>query len=395
MIFQNGITFDGNVTIQYEPPPVFGFTYANTNTANLELTFFGVGNTTVDWGDGNTIVYSGNSNTVSITHNYANIGTYTSKITSNNLSSWKVIDDNVISLNEWGTDPATFGFGFSNFFDNGAPNLVSVPNYLPSTITSMYASFCRCTNFNDANVESWDTKNVTFMFQTFFDAANFNANISSWNTGNVNSMLGMFGGATNFNQPIGNWNTSSLTGNASMDGMFGGATAFNQDIGNWNVSNVTSIQGLFSYGSFNQPIGNWDVGNVTDMSGLFDNAPFNQDIGNWNVSNVLDMSFVFSGAQNFNQDISNWDTGNVTSTFAMFNVATSFNQDISIWDVSNVNIMDTMFNNATNFNQDLSPWITGLTTQPSNFSTGANATFADNASNLKPFLSDGTTRINT
>jgi surface protein len=367
MIFQNGITFDGNVTIQYEPPPVFGFTYANTNTANLVLTFFGVGNTTVDWGDGNTIVYSGNSNTVSVTHNYANIGTYTSKITSNNLGGWQVIDNNVVSLNEWGTDPATFSFGFSNF-TNGSPNLVSVPNYLPSTIISMYASFARCTNFNDANVESWDTKNVTFMFQTFFDAANFNANISSWNTGNVNSMLGMFGGATNFNQPIGNWNTSSLTGNASMENMFSFATAFNQDIGNWDVSNVTSMDRVFDAATaFNQPVGNWNVSNVTDMDGLFYNTSFNQDISNWNVSNV-------------------------TSMFSMFGV-TPFNQDISSWDVGNVINMNEMFTYATNFNQDLSPWITGLTTQPTNFSTGANATFANNASNLKPFLSDGTTRI--
>jgi surface protein len=323
MILQNGITFDGGITLQpYFPPPVFGFTYANTNTANLQLNFFVVGNATVDWGDGNIVVYSGNSNTVSVTHNYANIGTYTSKITSNNLGGWRVIDDNVISLNEWGTDPNTIFFGFSNFFDNGAPNLVSVPNYLPSAITGMYASFCRCTNFNDANVELWDTKNVTFMFQTFLNATNFNANISSWNTGNVNSMLGMFGGAANFNQPIGNWNTSSLTGNASMEGMFSDASSFNQDIGNWNVSNVTS------------------------------------------------MNNIFSGASSFNQDIGNWNVSNVTS-------------------------MNSMFFNATNFNQDLSPWITGLSTQPSGFSFGANAVFANNASNLKPFLSGGVTRIDT
>jgi hypothetical protein len=43
----------------------------------------------------------------------------------------------------------------------------------------------------------------------------------------------------------------------------------------------------------------------------------------------------------------------------------------------------------------LSALITALTVQPSSFSTGANATFANNANNLKPFLLGGTTRINT
>jgi hypothetical protein len=54
-----------------------------------------------------------------------------------------------------------------------------------------------------------------------------------------------------------------------------------------------------------------------------------------------------------------------------------------------------MFRNASAFNQNLSGIITGLTAQPVDFSTGANATFADNANGLKPFLSDGVTQINT
>ncbi len=54
-----------------------------------------------------------------------------------------------------------------------------------------------------------------------------------------------------------------------------------------------------------------------------------------------------------------------------------------------------MFLGATAFNQDLSGMVTGLTAQPANFSLSANATFADNANGLKPFLSDGVTQINT
>jgi len=57
--------------------------------------------------------------------------------------------------------------------------------------------------------------------------------------------------------------------------------------------------------------------------------------------------------------------------------------------------MSQMFQVAIAFNQDLSGMVTGLTAQPPSFSTSANATFADNANGLKPYLSGGVTQINT
>jgi hypothetical protein len=54
-----------------------------------------------------------------------------------------------------------------------------------------------------------------------------------------------------------------------------------------------------------------------------------------------------------------------------------------------------MFNSASAFNQDMSDIVTGLIAQPSNFSASANATFANNANGLKPFLAGGVTQINT
>jgi surface protein len=79
----------------------------------------------------------------------------------------------------------------------------------------------------------------------------------------------------------------------------------------------------------------------------------------------------------------------------MFTSVSRFNQNISSWNVSKVTDMGSMFSNATDFNQNLSSWVTGLTGQPADFSTGANATFANNANNLKPYLLGGVTRINT
>lgn len=126
------------------------------------------------------------------------------------------------------------------------------------------------------------------------------------------------------------------------------------------------------------------------------NTGFNDpDVSLWNTSNVTDMSRMFDEAEGFNQDISAWDTSNVTNMFEMFRTAIAFNQDISGWDTSNVTDMSFMFRSALAFNRDLSAWVTGLTAQPTLFSQGGNFAFGNNANLLKPFLSDGVTRVTT
>ena len=158
----------------------------------------------------------------------------------------------------------------------------------------------------------------------------------------------------------------------SLENMFGGCAVFNGAIGNWNTSAVTNMSVMFYLAS-----------------------AFNQDIGAWNTSSVTNMSYMFYAATAFNQNIGSWNTSSVTNMGAMFVAATAFNQDISSWDTSNVTLMYQMFQQALAFNQDLSGMVTGLTAQPTNFSVLANATFANNANGLKPFLAGGVTQINT
>ena len=183
----------------------------------------------------------------------------------------------------------------------------------------------------------------------------------------------------------------------NMSSMFRVATSFNQPLDSWDVSSVTDMSTMFSSAtSFNQPLDSWDVSSVTNTSNMFNGATaFNQPLDSWDVSSVASMSRMFSYASAFNQTLDSWDVSSVTNMSYMFSGATSFNQPLDSWDVSSVTNTSNMFNGATSFNQNLSPWVTGLTAQPSFFSAGANATFANNANLLKPFLSDGVTRINT
>lgn len=164
-----------------------------------------------------------------------------------------------------------------------------------------------------------------------------------------------------------------------------------------NLSQCTTIQGIFqSHTLFNQPLASWNVSAVTNMQSAFNGAAqFNQPLNGWNTSSVTTMRSMFSGATNFNSRIDGFNLVNVLSTQNMFTNATNFNQIISSWNVSSVTTMTSMFSNAAAFNQDLSSWITGLTSQPTGFSTGANATWIANRATLFPFLSDGVTRINT
>jgi surface protein len=78
----------------------------------------------------------------------------------------------------------------------------------------------------------------------------------------------------------------------------------------------------------------------------------------------------------------------------MFGSTSAFNQPIGTWNTSAVTNMSQMFELATAFNQTIT-WITGLTSQPVSFSTGANAAWIADRNTKFPFLSNGTTRIST
>ena len=236
------------------------------------------------------------------------------------------------------------------------------------TVTGYGQTFSSGENEPLVSVDSWDNDlGLTDLFAAFYYATNLNE-VPNTLPANVQFLNSAFSGANIFNQDLNGWNTSNVSG---WDQVFQGASAFNGNISNWTTTS----------------------GAMTSM--FADASSFNQNISGWNTSNTQYVNGMFNGATNFNQDISIWNVGNVIDMSSMFSNAQSFNQNIGGWNVGNVSNVDQMFQNAASFNQNLSSWFTNVAAQPANFSTGANAVFANNASNLKPFLSGGTVRINT
>jgi len=252
----------------------------------------------------------------------------------------------LINVAQWGTVAWS---SMKNAFTK-AVNLNITATDVPdlSGVTDMSNMFAGCSLLNGpANINSWDTSNITNMYGVFGAATNFNQNISSWDTSNVTNMSALFSNTQAFNQNIGNWNTASVT---NMAQLFYNAKAFNQDISNWNTANVTLMTQLFRGATnFNQNIGNWDTSKVIDMSYMFQNAiSFNKSIGTWNTVEVTDMSYMFLGATAFNQDISSWNTAKVTTMRNMFSNATAFNQNLGSWNLSNggVNMLSMLDNSG-------------------------------------------------
>ena len=192
-----------------------------------------------------------------------------------------------------------------------------------SSVTDMSRLFENAKDFKDA-IGSWDTSNVRtikdIFNETTFHQSIFNWNlinltdkyivndetirtaVKDWINNKPFAFL-KYG-------PIHTWDTSQVT---NMYNLFYRATAFNENINTWNVSKVTNMSYMFHNAtSFNQSLTNWNVSNVTTMTRMFYNAnSFNKSLLDWNVHNVKDMSYMFYRASRFNQPINNWNISKV------------------------------------------------------------------------------------
>lgn len=250
--------------------------------------------------------------------------------------NWWNANTNNINILQWGGIPLSraalpisffqpndfaaesFGQQFKNLVKLTKMDATDAPTILINS--SLNNIFENCSNFN-ANLNSWNTSNITIMYASFKNATSFNngdignngLNPFLWNTSNVLYMTSMFEGASSFNQNISNWNTVNLI---YMNSIFKNAILFNngEPTNNrsnpltWNIIGFVLIDSIFEgASSFNQsvsydPINNyWNITNP-DTSMFLNATIFNNgDIAggtskpmNWPVIDPFSPPFNFS-----------------------------------------------------------------------------------------------------
>lgn len=137
----------------------------------------------------------------------------------------------------------------------------------------------------------------------------------------MTSLMRLFEGAVVFNDAaISNWDTSNVT---NMSYMFTGAVAFNRSLDSWDVSKVVDFIQMFRESRYNQPLNSWNLAAANNINGMFQsNTAFNQPLNKWNTSNITLMPATFRGATAFNQDLSMWAVSQVTS-YGFFSTSAS------------------------------------------------------------------------
>lgn len=230
-MFSSTISRNGNITnavrLAYN-------TNLNSNTS-ISISLSG-SNITVYWDDGNSNFYSSGG---TASHTYASLGNYQVQITGTLTSIAATGSSSLIAVNDFGNT------GLQSMRFNSA-NLTNVPNAIPNTVTSISNIFFNCSNINDANIISWDTKNITNMSGAFQLATKLTINLP-WNTINVTNMSNMFNSASMFRgYGLSTWNTSNVT---NMNYMIASTPLFNQNLSGWCVINIPSEPTNFATGS--------------------------------------------------------------------------------------------------------------------------------------------------
>jgi surface protein len=156
----------------------------------------------IDWGDGSPVLFSAGGY-LEASHEYTSVGTYNMRVYLQPSTTEMSIGAAFTSfqVNSFQSDIQRLSFQASEL-------LTSVPSSIPSTLVSAENMFNGCTSFNSANLESWDTENITNMTGMFNGASSFNRDLSGWCVSSIGSEPTNFAtGATAWVLPKPVWGT--------------------------------------------------------------------------------------------------------------------------------------------------------------------------------------------
>ena len=320
------------------------------------------------------------------------------------------------TLEEWGT----LGLGVVSL----GPDILTVPDHIPESLTNLSGMFANSTKFNDPNVALWDVSNVTNMSNMFLGCTIFSQDLSKWCVSLIYTR------PTSFNDyaplltadklPV--WGTcprgeiyaddesilelqqgtfitksgGTLTFANGTSTVFtpGTSTTYNVTAGQAGVANFKGTFVNYTVGGtslvkvLNYPHNATDIRhdkspnlievpaylppNVTVLTSTFSNcSSFNHpNVTLWNVSKVTTMLNMFYNCTNFNQPLDSWDVSKVINMSSMFSGCSVFNQPLNSWNTSKVTSMIYMFSGCKVFNQSLNDWDTGNVTNMNNMFSG-------------------------
>ena len=298
-----------NNTVRLPLPETF-VTYPTDNncgstssTVNLNYNF------TVDWGyeeSGDRVTSTITSfDQAEVSHTYLTPGSFPNgvivKITGT-MEGFNIVNEaapremltKVINLGNTGLKSLDGAFG-------NATNLTSVRGGITSDVQSMRKMFIAASNVSTVDMSTWDTSNVTTMYDMFRVAVNADVDLSYLDTSSVTDMSNAFQALTSSTKlDVSGFDVSKVT-NMSY--------AFYQTYmgeGTWNGVDTSSIA---NYDAVNSSFSNWNTSCVSDMKGMFRESVLNPETENWDTSRVTDMTQMFQNNEHANPNTALWNTG--------------------------------------------------------------------------------------
>lgn len=377
-------------------------TTKGTNTSiNMQLVCQNGGSLSIDWGDGTQGIFIpaglGNirrpgsyetrleflgtfNTTFTPAHTYAKHGIYQITIkglfqSAASTVQTPIISTNLISVLSYGNNRLT------QINHTNSINLTYIPPFLPTGINSLANAFNGCSNFNDQNIQNWNTSGVTSMASMFTNARSFNQNLANWNINKVTLMNSMFQGASSFTGGgLDNW---SMTGGivTNMTQMFNGTTMPGIILSGWRGANSCTHNNQFQSSNISGSyLPNWTFSSGNNCQSMFSATNLTNVSGfsTWNTSGITLATSMFVNSTLTNTTgLSLWNMSNATGLSAMFQNCTAFNEDLSNWNVNKAQTMQSMFVGATSFKgSGLQNWnLAGLTTSAGLTAFAQNCTF--------------------